>query len=38
MKNIEKAKQTLNQKLGELQKGANPSHIGQNFKEVVIPN
>lgn len=36
MKNNEKAKDIFNQKLGELQKGANPSHIGENLKEIVI--
>ena len=36
MKNNEKAKDIFNQKLDELQKGANPSHIGQNLKEIVI--
>lgn len=36
MKNTENAKATFNKKLAELQKGANPSHIGQNLKELVI--
>lgn len=36
MKNNEVAKATFNQKLAELQKEAQPSHIGQNLKEIVI--
>jgi hypothetical protein len=36
MKNTEKAKDTFNRKLGELQQDAQPSHIGQNLKEIVI--
>jgi hypothetical protein len=36
MKNTEKAKDTFNRKLGELQQDAQPSHIGQSLKEIVI--
>jgi len=36
MKNNEKAKDTFNRKLGELQKETQPSHIGQDLKEIVI--
>ena len=36
MHNNEKAKDIFNQKLDKLQEGANPSHIGQNLKEIVI--
>ena len=36
MKNNEAAKAAFNQKLAELQKEAQPSHIGLNLKEIVI--
>lgn len=36
MQNNGQAKEIFNQKLDKLRKGANPSHIGQNLKEIVI--